>query len=86
MMKLEKSTREESESLRSPSVAVIARGSMEMHHPGNAPTTTGMTTLDRVEEMEATSPKTPALLRIVTPETVMHRTTTPMTVSTIPAL
>jgi hypothetical protein len=36
--------------------------------------------------VEATSPKTPALLRIVTPKTVMHRTATPMTVSTIPAL
>jgi hypothetical protein len=85
-MKLEKSTGEESESLRSPSVAVIARGSVEMLYPGNALTTIGMTTLDRVGEVEATSPNTPTLLRIITPETVMHRTATPMTVSTIPAL
>jgi hypothetical protein len=85
-MKLERSTREGSENLRSPSVAVIARGSAEMHHPGNALTTTGMTTLDQVGEMEATSPKTPALLRIVTPEIVMLRIVTPMTISTIPAL
>jgi hypothetical protein len=45
-----------------------------------------MTTLDQAGEVEATSPNTPALLRIVTPEIVMHRTATPMTVSTIPAL
>jgi hypothetical protein len=85
-MKLEKSTGKESESLRCPSVAVIARGSAEMHHPGDTLTTIGMTTLDRVGEVEATSPNTPAPLRIVTPETVMHRTATPMTVSTVPAL
>jgi hypothetical protein len=36
--------------------------------------------------VEATSPKTPALLRIITPETIMHRTATPMTISTILAL
>jgi hypothetical protein len=85
-MKLEKSIGKESESLRSPSMAVIVRGSVEMHHLGNALTTTGMTTLDQVGEVEATSPNTPALLSIVTPETVMHRAATPMTVSTIPAL
>jgi hypothetical protein len=85
-MKLEKSTGKESESLRSPSVAVIARGSAEMHPPGNTLTTTGMTTLDQVGEVGATSPNTPALLRIVTPEIVMLRIVTPMTVSTIPAL
>jgi hypothetical protein len=37
-------------------------------------------------EVEATSPNTPTLLRIVTPKTVMHQTATPMIVSTIPAL
>jgi hypothetical protein len=85
-MKLEKSTWKESVSLRSPSMAVIAREFAEMHHLGNALATTGMTTLDRVGEVEATSPNTPALLRIVTPETDMHRTATPRTVSTILAL
>jgi hypothetical protein len=83
---LEKSTERESISLRSPSVAMIARGSIEMHHPGNALATTAMTTLDRVGEVEATSPNTPTLLKIVTPRTVMHRTATPRTVSTVPAL
>ena len=86
MLKLEKSTGRESVSLRIPSVAVIARGSAEMHHPGNAHATTGMTTLDRVGEVEATPPNTPALLRIVTPGTVMLRTATLRIVSTVPAL
>ena len=67
-------------------MAVIARGSAEMHHPGNALTTIGMTTLDRVGVVEATPPNTPALLRIVTPRTVMFRTATLRTVSTVPAL
>ena len=62
-------------------MVVIARGSIEMHHPGNALAITGMTTQDRVGEVEATPPNTPALLRIVTPGTVMLRT-----VSTVPAL
>ena len=66
-------------------MAVIARGSAEMHHPGNAHATTGMTTLDRVREVEATPPNTPALLRIVTPGTVMLRTATLRIVSTVPA-
>jgi hypothetical protein len=84
MLKPEKSTGRGSISLRSPSVDVIARGSVEMHPPGNALATIGMTTLDRVGVVEATPPNTPALLRIVTPETIMHRTTTLRTVSTIP--
>jgi hypothetical protein len=67
-------------------VAVIARGSAEMHHPGNALATTRMTTLDRVGVEEATPPNTPALLRIVTPETAMLRTATLRTVPTVPAL
>ena len=86
VLKLEKSIRRESVSLRSPSVAMIARGSAEMHHPGNAHATTGMTTLDQVGEVEATPPNTPALLRIVTPGTVMLRTATLRIVSTVPAL
>ena len=73
-------------SLMSPSVAVIARGSTEMHYPGNALTITGMTTLDQVGVVEATPPNTPALLRIVTPGTVMLRTTTFRIVSTVPVL
>ena len=64
---------------------VIATGSAEMHHPRNALATTGMTTLDRVGVVEATPPNTPALLRIVTPGTVMLRTATLRTISTIPA-
>ena len=67
-------------------MAVIARGSAEMHHPRNALATSGMTTLDQVGVVEATPPNTPALLRIVTPGTVMLRTATARTVSTIPAL
>ena len=67
-------------------MAVIARGSVEMHHPGNALATTGMTTLDRVEVVEATPPNTPALLRIITPGTVMLRTATLRIVSTVLAL
>ena len=86
MLKLEKSTRRGSVNLRSPSVVVIARGSIEMHHPGNALTTTVMTTLDRVGVAEATPPNTLALLRIVTPGTVMLRTATLRIVSTIPVL
>ena len=66
-------------------MAVIARGSTEMHHPGNALATTGMTTLDRVGVAEATPPNTPALLRIVIPRTVMLRTATLRIVSTVPA-
>ena len=66
-------------------MAMIARGSTEMHHPGNAHATIGMTTLDRVGVVEAT-PNTPALLRIVTLRTIMLRTTTLRTVSTVPAL
>ena len=85
MLKLEKSTGRGSISLRSLSVVVIARGSAEMHHPGNALAITGMTTLDRVGEVEATPPNTPALLRIVTPGTVMLRTATLRIVSTVPA-
>ena len=61
-------------------MAVIVRGSAEMHHPGNALATTGMTTPDRVGVVEATPPNTPTLLRIVTPGTVMLKT-----VSTVPA-
>ena len=64
----------------------ITRGSAEMHHLGNAHATTRMTTLDRVGVVEATPPNTPALLRIVTPRTVMLRTATLRTVSTVPAL
>ena len=67
-------------------MAVIARGSADMHHPGNAHATTGMTTLDRVREVEATPPNTPALLRIVTSGTVMLRTATLRIVSTVPVL
>ena len=85
MLKLEKSTGRGSVSLRSLSVDVIARGFVEMHHPGNAHATTGMTTLDRVGEVEATPPNTPALLRIVTPGTVMLRTATLRIVSTVPS-
>ena len=55
-------------------MAMIARGSVEMHHLGNAHATTGMTTLDRVGVEEATPPNTLALLRIITPRTVMLRT------------
>jgi hypothetical protein len=66
-------------------MVVITRGSTEMHHPGNTLATTGMTTLDRVGVVEATPPNTPALLRIVTPGTIMLRTATLRTVSTIPA-
>jgi len=83
VLKLEKSTGRESVSLRSLSVVVIARGSVEMHHPGNALAITGMTTQDRVGEVEATPPNTPALLRTVTPGTVMRRTTTLRTIPTI---
>ena len=86
MLKLEMSTGRGSVSLRSLSVAVIARDSTEVHHLGNAHTTTGMTTLDRVGVVEATPPNTPALLRIVTPGTVMLRTATLRTISTVPAL
>jgi hypothetical protein len=85
MLKLEKSIGRGSVSLRSLSMVMIARGSAEMHHLGNALATTGMTTLDRVGVVEATPPNTPALLRIVTPETIMLRTATLRTVSTIPA-
>jgi hypothetical protein len=85
VLKLEKSTGIGNVSLRSLSVVVIARGSAEMHHPGNALAITGMTTLDRVGEVEATPPNTPALLKIVTPRTVMLRTATVRTVSTVPA-
>ena len=85
MLKLERSTGRGSVSLRILSVAVIARGSTEMHHLGNAHATTGMTTLDRVGVVEAT-PNTPALLRIVTPGTIMLRTTTLRIVSTVPVL
>jgi hypothetical protein len=85
VLKLEKSTGIGNVSLRSLSVVVIARGSAEMHHPGNALAITGMTTLDRVGEVEATPPNTPALLKIVTPGTVMLRTATVRTVSTVPA-
>ena len=85
MLKLEKSIGRGSVSVRSPSVAVIARGSVEMHHLGNALATTGMTTLDRVGVVEATRPNTPALLRIVTPKTIIRRTTTLRTVPTVPA-
>ena len=85
MLKLEKSTRRRSVSLRSLSMVMIARGSAEMHHPGNALATTGMTTLDRVGVVEATPPNTPTLLRIDTPMTVMLRTATLRTVSTVPA-
>jgi hypothetical protein len=60
--------------------AMIARGSVEMHHPGNALATTGMTTLDQVGVVEATPPNTPALLRIIMLGIVMLRT-----VSTVPA-
>ena len=73
-------------SLRSPSVDVIVRGSAEMHPLGSTLATTRMTTLDRVGVVEATMPNTPALLRIVTPRTVMLRTATLRTVSTVPAL
>ena len=73
-------------SLRSPSVDVIARGSAEMHPPRSALATTGMTTLDQVGVVEATPPNTPALLRVVTPGTVMLRTTTLRIVSTVPAM
>jgi hypothetical protein len=66
-------------------VVVIARGSAEMHHSGNALAITGMTTLDRVGVVEVTSPNTPTLLRIATPRTVMLRTATLRTVSTVPA-
>ena len=86
MLKLERSTGRGSVSLRSLSVAVIARGSAEMHHPGSALATTGMTTLDRVGVVEATPPNTPALLRIIIPKTVMLRTATLRTISTVPAL
>jgi hypothetical protein len=55
-------------------VVVIARGSAEMYHPGNALATTGMTTLDRVGEVEGTPPNTPTLLRIDTPGIVTLRT------------
>ena len=85
VLKLEKSTGRGNVSLRSLSVVVIARGSAEMHHLGNALAITGMTTLDRVGEVEVTPPNTPALLRTVTPGTVMLRTTTVRTVSTVPA-
>ena len=85
MLKLEKSTGIGNVSLRSLSVVVIARGSAEMHRPGNTLATTGMTTLDQVGVVEATPPNTPALLRIVTPRTVMLRTATLRTVSTVPA-
>ena len=84
-MKLERSTGRGSVSLRSPSVDVIARGSTEMHHPGNALAITRMTTQDRVGEVEATPPNTPALLRTITPRTVMLRTAIVRTISTIPA-
>ena len=84
-MKLERSIGRGSVSLRSPSMAVIARGSAEMHHPENALALTGMTTLDRVGVVEATPPNTPALLRIITPGTVMLRTATLRIVSTVPA-
>ena len=67
-------------------MAMITRGSAGMHHPRNAHATTGMTTLDRVGVVEATPPNTPALLRIVTPGTVMLRTATLGTISTVPAL
>ena len=67
-------------------MAMIAKGSIEMHHLGNALATPGMTTLDQVGVVEATPPNTPALLRIVTPGTVMLRTVTLRTVSTVPAL
>ena len=66
-------------------MAMIARGSAEMHHPGNALATIGMTTLDRVGVVETTPPNTPALLRIVTPGTVMVRIVTLRTISPIPA-
>ena len=85
MLKLERSIGRASVSLRSPTVDVITRGFAEMHHPGNALATTGMTTLDRVGVVEAT-PNTPALLRIIIPRTVMLRTVTLRTVSTIPTL
>ena len=85
MLKLEKSIGRDSVSLRSPSVAVTARGSAEMHHLGNALATTGMTTLDRVGEVEATLPNTPTLLRSDTLGTIMLRTATLRTISTVPA-
>ena len=66
-------------------MAMIARGSTEMHHPGNALVTTGMTTLDQVGEVEATPPNTLTLLRIVTLGTIMLRTAIVRTISTIPA-
>ena len=66
-------------------MVMIARGSTEMHHLGNALATTGMTTLDRVGVVEATPPNTPTLLRIITPGIVMLRTATRRTVSTVPA-
>jgi hypothetical protein len=86
VLKLERSTWRGSISLRSPSMDMIARGSIEMHHLENALAITGMTTLDRVGVVEATSPNTLALLRIITPRTIMLRTVMLRTVSTIPTL
>ena len=86
MLKLERSTGKGSVSLRSPSVDVIAIGSIEMHHLGSALATTGMTTRDRIGVVEATPPNTPTLLRIITPGTIMLRTATLRTDPTVPAL